>query len=514
MQLINDNLWYDEQRQSWVAQYPFLYPRESLLGTKSVAMKSMISTERTLMKNPEWGITYQSQIQDMLDRGAARVVPPEELAKFSGHINYLPHLAVTNPNSESTPVRLCFDASRAQGGGPSLNKILAKGPDRFLNNLAGVILRFRNGIVGIKADVKKMYNAVLLVEEDCFLQCFLWREMDTGQEPKTYQVIVNNIGVKPAGCIATTALYKSADLFYTKYPDTSKQLKDNSYVDDLGLTARNALEAVERAKQADEILAHANMQVKKWVFSGDCVEAMDIGESESLPLDEVGTERMLGVLWNAKDDEFQFKVRINLSILKKKVRLGPDLTKQDLISNPPKVLTRRQYYSQIQSLFDPIGFLSPVLLVAKILLRKTWKNGCEKLGWDESLPPELVKEMIDFFIELFDLELITFSRSLLPKHEDVVGKPELVIFSDGSILAFGSVAYIRWKLNSGSWWSKLILSKSKIAPKSRITVPRLELNGACFLTLCLYRVSFFLKFMLHVLQLSVYARNEILMLNY
>ena len=58
LQLINDNLWYDEQRQSWVAQYPFLYPRESLLGTKSVAMKSMISTERTLMKNPEWGMTY------------------------------------------------------------------------------------------------------------------------------------------------------------------------------------------------------------------------------------------------------------------------------------------------------------------------------------------------------------------------------------------------------------------------------------------------------------------------
>ena len=43
---------------------------------------------------------------------------------------------------------------------------------------------------------------------------------------------------------------------------------------------------------------------------------------------------------------------------------------------------------------------------------------------------------------------------------------------------FGSVAYIRWKLVTGKWWSSLVTSKSKIAPKNRITIPRLELNGA------------------------------------
>ena len=62
--------------------------------------------------------------------------------------------------------------------------------------------------------------------------------------------------------------------------------------------------------------------------------------------------------------------------------------------------------------------------------------------------------------------------------DETVGRPELIVFSDGSTQAFGSVAYIRWKLRSGSWWATLILPKSKIAPKSRITVPRLELNGA------------------------------------
>ena len=83
------------------------------------------------------------------------MVPMEELSDYSGHVNYLPHLAALNPRSQSTPVRICFDASRSQGGAPSLNNILAKGPDRFLNNLAGVIIGFRNGRVASKGDVKK-----------------------------------------------------------------------------------------------------------------------------------------------------------------------------------------------------------------------------------------------------------------------------------------------------------------------------------------------------------------------
>ena len=121
----------------------------------------------------EWGKTNDSQIQEMLDRGVARHVPSSELAEYTGHINYLPHLAVRNPKSYSTPVRIVFDASRSQGGGPSLNAVLAKGPDRYLNNLAEVIIRFRNGAVAVKRDVKKMYNSVGLKKEDSFLQCFL-----------------------------------------------------------------------------------------------------------------------------------------------------------------------------------------------------------------------------------------------------------------------------------------------------------------------------------------------------
>ena len=121
-------------------------------------------------------------------------------------------------------------------------------------------------------------------------------------------------------------------------------------------------------------------------------------------------------------------------------------------------------------MFDPIGLLAPVLLRAKMLLRRSWEGDCLNLKWDDPLPQNLVDDMIQFFIELYDLEEIEFSRSLWPK-EDVYGKPELIMFSDGSIVAFGTVAYVRWKLQSGKWWTTLVMCKSKIAPKNRITVP-------------------------------------------
>ena len=132
-----------------------------------------VSYRKMLSRIGNWGDVYSSQIHDMVNRGVARKVPASEFDSYPGTINFLPHLAALNPRSSSTPVRICFDASRPQGGGPSLNQLLAKGPDRYLNNLAGVIINFRNGREAAKGDVGKMYNCVFLTKEDAFLHCFL-----------------------------------------------------------------------------------------------------------------------------------------------------------------------------------------------------------------------------------------------------------------------------------------------------------------------------------------------------
>jgi hypothetical protein len=113
-----------------------------------------------------------------------------------------------------------------------------------------------------------MYYAVYLVEEDCYSQCFLWRDMEGTKEPVTYQVVVNNIGVKLAGAIATMALHKSADLHEQVYPVVAQQIKHQSYVDDIALTDKDKEKLRERVIKADKILEHANMVEEVVFFQG------------------------------------------------------------------------------------------------------------------------------------------------------------------------------------------------------------------------------------------------------
>ena len=67
-------------------------------------------------------------------------------------------------------------------------------------------------------------------------------------------------------------------------------------------------------------------------------------------------------------------------------------------------------------------------------------------------------------------------RALTP--EDACGLPQLIIFSDGSKVAYGAVAYCRWQLTNGEFKSYLIMAKSKIAPLKTVNIVRLELSGA------------------------------------
>ena len=91
--MIEEGLQYDDTKGCWVTKYPYLHPKELLRGSKEVAMKSMLSTERLLKKDSNWASVYQSQIGDMVARGAARIVSGEELSQWEGVINYIPHLA-------------------------------------------------------------------------------------------------------------------------------------------------------------------------------------------------------------------------------------------------------------------------------------------------------------------------------------------------------------------------------------------------------------------------------------
>ena len=80
----------------------------------------------------------------------------------------------------------------------------------------------------------------------------------------------------------------------------------------------------------------------------------------------MAVERALGVVWDTSSDCFVFEV-----------------VKRNITD------TRLKMLSLIASLFDPIGFLAPFLVRAKILLQQVWQCG---IDWDDVLPSELLYE--------------------------------------------------------------------------------------------------------------------------
>ena len=465
LDLICENLEYDPNKKRWETEYPWKVPRSTLPKNDAIALQSLISVEKSLKKNPEWAGLYCEQVQEMKDRGVVVVLESKDL-EWKGDYYYLPHLAVKQPKKASTPVRLCFDASRRQGGFPSLNDCLFKGPDSYVANLLTVLVGFRSKEVRMVADIKKFHNRIFLKEKDIHMQRFLWRDMKVEEEPKVDAVVVNNIGVKSANCVATCAKDKTADMYKDRFPKACEVLVDQTYIDDILSSEDSEDQAKTRADEIEEILREGGMNTKGWTFSG---EKKDLKELGSLKDEELETgERVLGVFWEPGRDVFKFSINFKPG---------------------PANITRRIVLSQVARIYDPCGWLTPFLLKAKILLRETWedRNG-KALGWDELLPEENMVGWREFEEEAKELQGVEFSRSLRPEKE-TVGEAQLIMFSDGSRGAFGAVAYIRWEFKEGGFWSRLIMSKGKLGPKRMLTIPRMELNGA----LVSSRISKFLK---------------------
>lgn len=151
-------------------------------------------------------------------------------------------------------------------------------------------------------------------------------------------------------------------------------MRRDFYVDDV-LSGADDLEAACKL-QAEllQLLQAGRFLLRKWAANHSALlHNIPLENRQSSPLKEFQEEntiRTLGLLWDTNSDQFTFQV--------------PPVTDSE---HP----TKRKILSAIARLYDPLGWLSPVTIVAKILLQNLWLS---KLDWDTPLPNELASSWI------------------------------------------------------------------------------------------------------------------------
>ena len=73
-----------------------------------------------------------------------------------------------------------------------------------------------------------MYHRILIPVQDQHVYRFLWRNLESHQEPDVYVKTVLTFGDKPAPAMAQTALEKTAKENTSGYPETAEVFQKNT----------------------------------------------------------------------------------------------------------------------------------------------------------------------------------------------------------------------------------------------------------------------------------------------
>ncbi|XP_072400755.1 uncharacterized protein [Diabrotica undecimpunctata] len=240
------------------------------------------------------------------------------------------------------------------------------------------------------------------------------------------------------------------------FPLESKLIHEDFYVDDLITGFDDCDVAKQTCRNISNILQSSGFNLRKWISNDPAIiEHLknNVDELSVLNLGNSNPVKTLGIQWLPKLDILCY-----------------NLPEQQKIIN-----TKRQILSEIAKVYDPLGLISPCIILVKILLQKLWK---QKLNWDDQIRTELVEDWNRFKSKLHLVNQFQLNRFILTESHQ---RYEIHGFSDASFNAYSAVVYIRCFDNSGKITVRLLCSKTKVSPIKLLTIPRLELCGAVLL---------------------------------
>ena len=426
--------------------YELRLPRKSecvvLPYNRSLAEKRLLYLKGKLKKDPDLFCNYKNKIDSYVENGYARKMPDEDLPVTS-ITWYIPHHVV------GPKFRIVFDCAASYHG-----TSLLTGPDNT-NSLLGVLLRFRQHLVGIVGDIRGMFHQVRVPPDDCHALRFLWwPNHNLDAEPVDFQMLVHIFGAASSTSVAGFALRQVAIEYKAGVSQhVISTVLENFYADDCLQSADVPSEVIELVAQLKLLLSQGGFKLTK--FLSNSMEVLNsIPEEDKAPslmnLDRLPVDRTLEVFWNTASDNFEFHVKLKAT-----------------------PCTRQGILSMISQIFDPMGFVQPFVLPMKRLLQDLCS---QNLAWDCPVPEEKQKKWNEWLRCLSDLETVVVSRCF--KSQAEYKMVELHCFSDASTVGYGTCAYLRFVYPDDSIHCSFVVGKSRVALLKAVTIPRLELTAA------------------------------------
>lgn len=436
----------------YVVRLPVSPTLPALAHTRHPAKRLLATMERKFDSNLEFRDLYRDFMQEY---ERLRQTPAPAIGEdITARVCFLPHHGVIKEASSSTKLRVVFNGSQRLPTGQSLNDHLLVGPN-LLPSLADTLLRWRRHQFAMASDIEKMYRQVLVHPLDRDLQRIVWR-YDKDDDLIEYTLNTVTYGLSCAPFLAIRALKQLAIDEGERFPKGAKALQTDVYVDDILTGASSLDEALDLQSQLIGLCKAGGFPLRKWAAnSRTLLHAIPTDhQMQQNPRSWNATiQPTLGLQWHPQEDSFSFTIR----------------------PGGAGTITKRVALSETARLFDPLGWLAPSIIRAKILLQTTWLR---HLDWDTPLSPADAHLWQGFREELPCLATIRIPRwiySGLPQaHLELHG------FADASERAYAAVIYLRAATPTETRVT-LLMAKTRVAPIKQVSLPRLELCAATLL---------------------------------
>ncbi|XP_012542634.2 uncharacterized protein LOC105840293 [Monomorium pharaonis] len=289
---------------------------------------------------------YQEFLQNYEDLGHMRQVhstqPDPEFTY------YLPHHGVFRESSLTTKLRVVFNGSNKTNNGSLLNDLLHVGA-KLQTDVFDVLIWFRQFRYVFSCDIEKMYRQINVHKKD-------W----------DYQL---TYGLACAPFLALRTITQLIEDEGKQSPLAIPPLTKGRYVDDIFGGADSIEQTKDIIKQQINLCTAGGFPLQKWTSNNSkMLEFTSFNQHQrptTIHFEDTPTVYILGLCWNSVSDSLQFTIN----------------------SVKSTSITKRIILSTIAKIFDPLGFLAPIIISAKILIQELWPI---KLSWDDQLPPSVI----------------------------------------------------------------------------------------------------------------------------